>query len=646
MANGFGGKALFIDLTKKLIRKEPLDLKQARLFLGGFGLSYKMAYDLVKKGTDPLSPDNPLVFFAGALVGTPVPGAVKISAVTRLPLTGTFGWSHGSMGFASMMKWAGYDGLIVTGKSESPVYIKISDEEVGICDASSVWGKDTIETTAELKEEKEGASVLCIGQAGENLVKMALGMIDNCSTLGQGGLGAVMGSKKLKAIVVYGSKGINVADRKSFSKAVLGLKKRFMDYKHRETVRKLGMMAGWEGLLKEYFCTEFMTPKEVTNIYGVKTFQKAKLKTLSCPGCMVGDKEVIQIREGRFGSFTLPATSYVEIPSIGTAFAIKDLPEAAFLYDRCNRYGLSSQTLEGFLNFIITLYENGIISSEDCEGLELKRDFGTVNRLLELIASRKGIGDTFADGWEATINRFGERCREYAHITKGINFIWDPRLYVLGTLEFAQIVSPKGPYSAFGGSPTTVPNLDKAVLMRHCDRVGASKEGIQRIFDSALGFNIGRLTACFENWVTSLSCLGICNRASNDRYYSEALCADLYRAATGFDVDRDEMVKAAERAWTITRAINIREGFTRNNDIIPKQWFEPLQTADGKEHVMQNYYRQRALTREDLKGFLDDYYDERGWDKESGIPMAEKLLELGLDDLIGDMEEQQLGKEC
>jgi aldehyde:ferredoxin oxidoreductase len=578
------------------------------------------------------------VFFAGALVGTLVPGAVKVSAVTRLPLTGTFGWSHGGMGFASMMKWAGYDGLVVTGRAESPVYIKIADQDVAICDARRIWGKDTIETTTELKKGNEDASVLSIGQAGENLVKMSLGMIDYTSTLGQGGLGAVMGSKKLKAIVVYGSQGVTVADKKGFLKAVRDLKKRFMDFQHREIVTGLGMMAGWKMLLKGYFCTEYMTPEEITNIYGVERYQEAKQKTLSCPGCLVGDKEVIQIREGRFGSFNVPATSYPEIPSLGTAFGIKNLSEAAYLYDRCNRLGISCQTLEGFLSFVITLYENGVISREDCEGLDLKRNFETVNRLLEIISSRHGIGDTLADGWEGMISRFGERCREYALINKGSNFIWDPRLNVLGTLEFEQIISPKGPYSAFGGSPTTVPNLEINAFRRHCDRVGANEEQIQRIFDSPLGFNIGKITCCFENWVTLLSCLGICNRASNDRYYSAALCADLYRAATGFDVGRDEMVGAAERAWTMARVINVREDFTRKDDAIPEEWFEPFRTADGKEHMLQDYYKQKVLTREDLTGFLDDYYEERDWDKESGIPKAEKLLELGLNELIGDIQ--------
>jgi len=612
-------------------------MQVARRFLGGFGLSYKFAYDYSKKGADPLGPDNPLVMFAGALVGTTVPGAVKVSAVTKLPLTNSFGWSHGSMGFGSMMKWAGYDGLIITGQSERPVFIDIDDDKIEICDAAPLWGKDTIETTDTLKSIHEAASVLCIGQAGENLVKLSLGMIDYTSTLGQGGLGAVMGSKKLKAVRIYGSKGIAAADKNSFSRAVRGLKKRFMDFKYRKMVTELGMMAGWKTLLKAYFCTEYMTPEEITDTYGIEAYKKAKRKTLACPGCMVGDKEIVCTSNEKHGEQIVPATSYAEIPSFATAFKIKDLSDAFYLYDKCNRYGISCQTLEGLLDFVIDMYEKKVIAREHFEGLEISRDYDSVNMLIDMITNREGIGDTLADGWQGVIQRFGQSCLAHAYINKGSNFIWDPRLSALGTLEFEQIISPKGPYSAFGGSPTTVPDLDVAAFRRHCDRVGASQQQVERIVDTPLGLNIGRLTSCFENWVTLLSSLGICNRASNDRYYSVALCAELFSTATGVDIGPDEIVVAAERAWTTARVINVREGFTRKDDVIPDRWFKPLKTADGKEHIMRDYYGKRVLTREDVSGFLDDYYDERGWDGKNGIPTAKKLFELGLDEFVIDM---------
>jgi len=637
--HGFAGKTLFVDLTNRSIDTEPIDIKDEEKFLGGFGTTYRLAYKLSKPGTDALAPGNPLVFGAGTLTGTTVPGAIKISAVTKLPLTGTFGWSHGSLGFASMLKFAGYDHLVVTGKADSPVYIKIINDSVEICDAGHLWGKDTIDATAEIKKDLAQSSVLCIGQAGENLVKLSLSLIDNMSSLGQGGLGAVMGSKNLKAVSVYGTKGIRISDKKRFSKAINGLKKRYMNFKHRDVVVDLGMMAAWKQLCTGYFSNEFMTPEEITDIYGIEQYKKVKLKGIACPGCLVGDKEIIEIKDGKFGTKFIPTTSYTEIPAFGTAFAIRDLSEGAYLFDLCNRFGISAQTLEGFLSFVLKLYEEGILKKGDMDGLELKRDFESVKSLIEMIVNRQGIGDILADGWSAVISKFGKGCEKHEFVTKNINFIWDPRIGTLGTMEFAQIVSPKGPYSAFGGSPTTIPDLDIDFFRRHCKRVGASDDQIQRILDSDLCLNIGRLTSCFENWVSLLSCLGICNRASNDRYYSAALCAELYSAATGIEMTESAMVKGAERSWMVTRAINLREGFSRKDDIIPEQWFHPLKTIDGKEHIMRDYYKKKVLDREDLNQWLDDYYDERGWEIETGIPKKEKLMALDLDDIAEDMEE-------
>lgn len=634
---GFAGKILFVDLTTKSIRTEPLDIEQQKKYLGGFGACYKLAYELAKPGTDAMAPDNPIVFSAGALAGTNVPGAIKTSAVTKLPLTGTFGWSHGSMGFAAMLKYSGYDHLVVTGRSDKPVYIEIVNDDIRIRKADYLWGRNILEVTKELQKETERSSVLCIGRAGENLVKLALGMIDSVSTLGQGGLGAVMGSKKLKAIVIYGTKGIKISDKKRFSNAINSLKKRYMEFKHRDSIVQLGMMAGYKMLLQGYFSTKHMDSQEITEIYGVEQYKKTKIKGIGCPGCLVADKEVLKIKDEKFGKQVIPTTAYMEIPAFGTEFAIKSLPEAGYLFDLCNKHGISSQTLGGFLSFIIELYEHKILSRDDFDGLDIKRDFATIESLIKIIVNRVGIGDCLADGWQAVINRFGKECEKYAYTIKGSNVLWDPRLGTMGTMEFAQIVSPKGPYSAFGGSPTTVPNLDIDFFKRHCSRVGASDEQIKRIFDSALGFNVGRIAACFENWVTILSSLGICNRSANDRYYSASICAELYSAATGLEITPSEMVKAADRIWAVTRAINVREGFTKKDDTIPQQWFKPMKTFDGKEHVTRDYFKNKILDRKDLSRMLDDYYIERGWDINEGIPTKERLGELGLEEMIPDM---------
>jgi len=630
------GKIAFIDLTNSAVTTRDVDLAEYRKYLGGFGMAFKYAYDAAIPGTDPLDPANPISIFTGALVGTSVPAAIKTSAVTRMPLTGTFAWGHAGMGLANMLKASGYDGVVITGRAEKPVYLKIFDDEITFCDADGLWGKDTRETTESLQDSYPHASVASIGQAGENLVKMSLAMVDYSSTLGQGGMGAVMGSKNLKAIVVYGTKGVGVAKKGPFAKSVLKIKKRFMGFGHREVIKDLGMMAGWKMLLRSYISTEVMQAEEITREYGHEKFHCVKQKNRSCPGCLVADKEVIKIEDERFGTREIPTTSYVEIPSLAAPFNIKKLPEAAVLYDDCNRWGISSQTMEGFLEFLLELYEDGTLTSEDLGGLELERNFDSIHAMTEMIVNREGIGDLFADGWGPVIDRFGDEAAKHAYINKGSNVIWDPRLANLGTLEFQQIINPKGPYSAFGGSFTTVDNFPEEKMKRQCDRVGASPEVIERIFDSPAAFDVGRLTACYENWVTMLTCLGLCNRASVDRYYSADICVDLYKAGTGIDITKEELIQGAERVWNLTRLINTREGMTRADDVIPPQWFEAKKTADGKLHTITDYDG-KELNLEDVTTYLDNYYEERGWDCETGVPTEKKMRELGLDDMVAEL---------
>ncbi len=641
MALGYAGKILEIDLTRRSVRIEPTDAGKEAKYIGGFGSCYRLAYEHAVPGTDPLAPENPIIFSPGVLAGTPVPGAVKITAVSRLPLTGTFGWSQGSMAFAAMLKFAGYDHVVVTGRSEQPVYLRIVDDEVTFCDATGLWGKDILDATAEIKKGYEKSSVVCIGLAGEKLSKLSLALIDGISTLGQGGLGAVMGAKNLKAVLVYGTKGVKVADREKFSGVVNGLSERFYKFKHRDIAIQLGMMAGWKALVAAgYISTRHLSEKEVTEIYGIEQYKNMKVKRVGCPGCLVADKDVVKIHGGDYDGMTMPVTSYQEIPAFAATFAIRDAAQATYLMNICNRYGISVQTLEGLLDFILDLTAEGIITPSDLDGLQAGRDFETIRALVEMIVHRKGAGDIFADGWKAIIDVFGRQCEQYAYINKGINFVWDPRNWILGTMEFAQIVSPKGPYSAFGGSPTTVAGLKEEFFKRHCDRVGASAEQIDRIFDSSLGINIGRMSRCFEDWVTILTSLGICNRAQNDRYYSAGVCADLYSAATGVDMSREDIVKAADRIWTVTRAINVREGFAKKDDTIPHQWFRPLRLSDG-ERVMRDYFGHKVLERADVEKWRDDYYLERGWDVEYGIPTGARLDALGLEDIKADMEKQR-----
>ncbi len=601
------------------------------MFLGGYGINHKLAYDAMIPGTDPRAPENPIIFGAGALAGMPVPGASKVFATTKLPLGGSIGSPAGSMSFANMMKWAGYDHVVVSGKSESPVMVVITDDGISIEDASHLWGRDVYDATAELKGVYDGAGTICIGPGGEQRVTSALAVVDGITSLGRGGLGAVMGSKNLKSLVARGTKGVTIADPERFEKGIAGLVRRMMEFKGRSQVVDLGMMAGWEGLLKEYFCTEHLTPEQVTKTFGIPSYKSIKKSRVACTSCLVGCKDLLEFDEGECSRFTMGITSFINIPAFATRFGIDDIKQAARIYHRFDCLGLCGQTLEGLLDFPFELYEAGLLKKEDI-GFELKRDYETINRLVDMMVAREGFGEAMAEGWEGMIGFVGDEARGHAYTINGMNVIWEPRLGVLGTMEFEQLVSPRGPYSAYGGSPTTVPNLPPDVMKRHCSRVGASPELMERIFAVEDGFRLGSFTRCFEDWVCLMSSMGVCNRGSNDRYYSAALLAELYSAASGHEVDVPLMMKSVERIWTISRMSNVREGIIRDDGQIPDRWFKPLTTADEKEHVMKDYYEKGLLKKEDVQDNLDDYYQCRGWDVRTGIPTKEKLTELGLDD--------------
>ncbi len=630
--HGFGGKVAYVDLTNRRVSEEPIQESMVESFLGGYGINHKLAYDAMIPGTDPRAPENPIVFGAGALVGTSVPGASKIFATTKFPIGKMVGSSAGSMSFASMMKWAGYDHIVLTGKSESPVMVVITDDTITVEDARHLWGRDVYEVTAELKTVYDGAGTICVGPAGEQQVTNAQANVDGISSLGRGGLGAVMGSKNLKAVVAYGTKGMTIADPKRFEKSVSGLVKRMMEFKARNQVVDLGMMAGWEGLITEYFSTEHLTPEEVTKTFGIPSYKSIKKSRVACTSCLVGCKDLLEFDDGECSRFTMGITSFINIPAFATRFAINDIKQAAYIYNKFDRLGLCGQTMEGLLDFPFDLYEAGLLKKEDI-GFELKRDYESVNRLVDMMMAREGFGDAMAEGWEGMIEFVGEKAKGHAYTINGINVIWEPRLWALGTMEFEQLVSPRGPYSAYGGSPTTVPNLPPDAMKRHCGRVGGSPELMERIFAVDDGFRLGSFTRCFEDWVCLMSCMGVCNRAGNDRYYSAGLLAELYSAATGHDIDVPSVMKAVERVWTISRMTNVREGVLRDDSQIPQQWFKALKTADDKEHVMKDYYKKKLLRKEDVQDALDDYYECRGWDKKTGIPTKEKLAELGLDDI-------------
>jgi aldehyde:ferredoxin oxidoreductase len=621
---GYMGKVLHLDLTSGEYEIEALNLDAARGYLGGLGLNAFLMEQTYHSGTDPLSPENPTILGTGPLVGTGAPGAAKIVATTRFPLNGTISESVGSMRFALNLKGAGFDHLIITGRAKKPVVLVLENDRASFVDAKELWGNDIFETTDALKKSHGGrkSSVIAIGPAGENSVAFSLALVDKASTIGRGGLGAVMGSKNLKAVVAMGDQRPMVHDPEKLKALLSGIRERLKRFKNHPRVLELGIMENWNNYMHQLFsCRNFtrtFSPEKATELYGPDVYRSFKMKRFGCPSCFTPDKDHLEVREGPHKGFKTTTTSYLNSVTIGHLFDLNqpsDKTVGLRFLDRLDRMGLDMFTLGSMLDFLVTMREEGKLDPAHFD-LPLERDEKTLNQWVETIASRKGSADILAEGWRSLLESLGKEYESDAPIIKDCDVFWDPRLVGLGTMEFEQIVSLKGARSASGGSPTYLPGQTEENLplfRRHLDRMGADAMAIDRIMDSPLGFNVGRMTRYSEDWYTILSSLGICNRHFNNRFYSYELCRKLFSAVTGFEVDEEHLRDSAVQIWNTLKRLNQKEGFGVADDRPPEIWFKPMKGAEGQSLILRDYFGKTELGREDITRIVEDYYDERGW---------------------------------
>lgn len=629
MNGGYAGQILLIDLLSESVEKQPLDAINCHRFIGGFGLNNELFAESAVARNDPLSPENPILIGAGPLIGTIAPGTSRIMATTKYPLTGAIASASGSMTFGAQMKWAGYDHMTIRGRSQRPSYLYIENENVRFCDASALWGKDIHETTEALWSWHGPCGVMAIGPAGENQVKFALALVDRTATIGRGGLGAVMGSKNLKAIAVKGTKGVRVADRKGFLKVVDGLYERAKKFPQHADIVSLGMMAGWLPALQRMFPHAPEKIQALTDQYGPAVYQKFRKARRACPSCFVADKDVLEVKENCEKVRTTYPTSFGLTSHLCQYLGELTAVQILTIFDQLNRQGLDLFTFGKMVDLLVVAYEEASIGEKQTRGLVPERTYDFFLRMIDLISKREGIGDLLAEGWKQTLEVMGDAIRNRTVIIKGMDAIYDPRVSGLGTMEFEQIVCPRGPTSATSGSPTYLPNVPLDMFFKHAERMGAPPEAVMRILSPSHTVNMGRLSRYSEDWYAVLSSLGVCNRAQNNRFYHIHLCSELYEKATGMAMTPEGMMEAADRSWTLQRLLNAREGFSKKDDLLPDQWFQPL-LSEGKSLQMMDYFRTRILTRDDLNQILQDYYDERGWDRATGYPTQEKLKTLGL----------------
>jgi len=630
--DGYAGSILYVDLSKGEVEKKPLDLDLAKNYLGGLGASIKLAYDLLRPRTDPLSPENVVVIGAGPMVGTLAPGSSRVCAVTKLPANRAIGWAGaGGCSFGCMLKNAGYDHVVIRGRSPKPVYLKVFDDEVEICDAGWLWGKGVERTTEELwREHGRPTGVIAIGQAGENLVKFSMAFVDKTSTLGRGGLGAVMGSKNLKAIVAKGTKGVGFSDPR-FVKLCYELFERIKRYPRLKEWQEFGLLMSLPVL-----------PREVYS-------EKLKKARISCVSCPIGDKDIIEIKEGRFKGLIKYTSSAANVAMP----MLYGLPydEAIKCVAALDDYGMDMFEFFAVIDTVNKLYDEGVITKEFLES-KIEYNYDSLIEWAERVAYRKGFGNVLAEGLAGLVEKFGSRAMKCAPpMVKWLTAYIGPRGPVawnrFGTMEFGQLVGQRGPHAASGGSPTYFAVRPLQDFVTHLDRMGVPEDAVKRILprpyewpqgmrhglvspDDEMGLNVGRFTRYAEDWIMVLASLGVCARAQINRFYSAKLLADLFSALTGIDIDKRELMKCGERAWNLLRVANVREGFSRKDDEPPESWFAEPTFVDYCKGTVK-------ITKEIVDMFLDDYYEERGWNKD-GVPTREKLLELGLEKILEDLE--------
>jgi aldehyde:ferredoxin oxidoreductase len=639
---GYAGCILHVDLTTREIRKESLDMEMARKYLGGGGFSNRLVADVADPMVDPLSPGNVMVYAPGALVGTMAPGASKLRLTYKQPATKTWGSGSGSGAFGFMIKAAGYDAVVITGKASQPVYLMIEDEPK-ICEANKIWGLDLSETTRALWKKHNFCSVHAIGTAGENLVKTAFGMIDKRSTLGRGGLGAVMGSKNLKAVVARaGSKGIKIFDPKRFMKIVNEVYKPMVEDPLREAWREHGVLIGWPTWAKGGFSyrnwSKFFPENKALELYDPGEFYKTIVKTrLACSTCPVGDKGRFDIIDGEFsGREILVSELLQEITDTAMKMDVgADYNKRLIILDMADRYGLDIMEFTGLLDWVIDLQERGILTREDTDGVELKRDFNTVMTWMEKISKREGFGDVLADGWLGAIQRVGRGCEKYAVHCKGLTPAFMDARIVFNPEAFEECISPRGATVVTAESPAILPMRPLDKIWRHCDRMRIPEEAKEKIFDIPDEFSVPLLTRRVEDWFQFYTCLGFCARQQIQQRHNFMSMYNLYLAATGMDIAEEEMLTVGERVVNLEKAFNALCGLSRKDDKFPEMWFEPLETIEEPKirKPLTDYYRKVELTREDVEKIFDEYYADRGWNVEKGIPTKEKLMELGLEDI-------------
>ncbi|MBM4462971.1 MAG: aldehyde ferredoxin oxidoreductase family protein [Chloroflexi bacterium] len=617
---GFEGRMLEVNLTTGEIKRSTVDKDVLRQYIGGSGLAAKLFLDRVSPNVDPLSKENTLFFLTGPLSGTNIPGGSRFSACAKSPLTNMWGESNCGGNFAPELRAAGYDGIILTGAAKKPVYLVIEDDKVELRDAADLWGKDNFEVTDLLRKRHEGkkkVKVLAIGRAGENLVRYAAICNEERDFFARGGMGAVMGSKKLKAIVVRGSGKIPLASPTAFTQKRKEILEKAKDHIVTQSLKAMGTNGSMDfGVHIGDVPGKNWTAGDMTavaaNIGGAMlNSEKYLTGTESCHGCFVGCKRVVSIKEGPYKGMAGPGPEYEGAASLGGLLMIDDMAAVIKLNEVCNDYGIDVISCGGTLAMAMDCYEHGIIGSKDTGGIELV--WGNADaalKMIDKIARRDGFGDVLAEGSKRAAQRIGKNASDYAVEIKGMEVpMHDPRgEHGLG-LSYAT-----GVRGACHTNDVTF-SIEQGIFIW-------PEIGITGGYDQKSSDGKAQVVVISQN-------VGmVCNSAVICYMLMSVINGEdmvgLINAASGFDYDLQEVMQCGERIWHLKRGLSNLMGITAADDRLPRQILTP--TTEGGA----------AGSAPDIKRMLTEYYPLRGLDAK-GRPLKEKLNGLGLSALAAKL---------
>jgi aldehyde:ferredoxin oxidoreductase len=616
---GYAGRILRVNLsTGRLFQREfPREL--AYEFLGGSGLGTKILWDEVGRSVEPFSEDNRLIFAVGPLTGTIYPTAGRFEVVGKSPLTGIYGDANAGGHFAPKMKQAGFDAVVIQGRSEKPVYLWLNNGVAEIRDARSVWNRGTDETEEILREELGNPfiQVASIGPAGENLVRYAAIMTHGCAAA-RSGLGALMGFQRLKAIAAQGDMKFNLAKPLDFVKDALVAQREVLDNSFTPGLSKYGtpQLCAPMSLVGRFPTKNHQQGhfEFIDEISAEVLVDKHFVRRIACFACPIGCHHIVNVKEGKFSGVTNIVLEYESINALGARVWNRDLPSIIEADRLCDNYGLDTISTGACIAFAMELHEKGILTERDTD-LDLSwGNSDTVIELVNRIAHRKELGNLLAEGVRRAAEKIGKGSDYYAMHIKGQEIpSQDGRSQQ--SMGLAQATSSRGA-DHLKGFPTI-------------DEMGYPTEAVKRygeqylpeIIDGSQTKYKAMVVKDGEDFGTVIDSIGICKFGT---FFPPALYWDRIATAlsliTGFEIDVPKLKLTGERIVNLQRMINVRQGISRKDDTQPRRLLEEKSPSPGRAHGHVVY----------LKTMLDDYYRLRDWDIETGIPSDHKLSQLSL----------------